>query len=337
MYMQKRTDALYRSSKQHISVPDMADQNLLKKDIRNSRRKILFGTAVIALAVLCIAACNVLFDSSIRAFSRMQAGASHAPAVENAVFARYRETASIQLAYKGSKPMTVSTETVTVGELLDSLGIVYDDDDLLSHPVDAVVEENMLLSLDEVTFTTTTEDSALAYEVVKKNVDTIKKGTTQVIRKGENGLARKTFRNRLVNGELESAVLLSEETVTQPINEIVQVGVGGVYTAADGKSYKYSHYLDVTATAYGKNDGASGDFTYTGARATRGVIAVDPNVIPLRTKVYVVGDYGDYGVNSAEDIGGGIKGNRIDICMDCSLEEMLRFGRRQMRVYILEE
>ena len=337
MYMQKRTDALYRSSKQHISVPDMADQNILKKDIRNSRRKILFGTAVIALAVLCIAACNLLFDSSIRAHTRMQVGSPNTPAVENAVFARYRETASIQLAYKGSKPMTISTETVTVGELLDSLGIVFDDDDLLSRPIDTVVEENMTVTLDEVTFTTTTEDSVLAYAVVEKQVDTIKKGTSQIVRKGENGLARKTFRNRLVNGEIESSELLSEVTVTQPVSEIKQIGVGGVYTAADGKSYNYSHYIDVTATAYGKNDGSSGDWTYSGTRATRGVIAVDPKVIPLRSKVYVVGDYGDYGVNSADDIGGGIKGNRIDICMDCSLEEMLRFGRRQMRVYILEE
>ena len=59
-------------------------------------------------------------------------------------------------------------------------------------------------------------------------------------------------------------------------------------------------------------------------------------VIKLGTKVYVTGSYKDLGVCYAEDTGGKIKGNRIDVFLDGTLEELLQFGRRSMRVYILE-
>lgn len=111
-------------------------------------------------------------------------------------------------------------------------------------------------------------------------------------------------------------------------------GVGGVVYGNAG-AYRYSYYIDCTATAYGGYEETR--YTYSGTVAKEGVIAVDPDVIPLGTKVYVKGSYGDYGVCSADDIGSGIKGNHIDIFMDASIEVMMEFGFRNMRVYILEE
>jgi len=60
-------------------------------------------------------------------------------------------------------------------------------------------------------------------------------------------------------------------------------------------------------------------------------IAVDPNVIPLGTKVYVSG----YGLAIAADTGGAIKGNIIDVFLN-SYEECYSWGRRQVTVQILE-
>lgn len=60
-------------------------------------------------------------------------------------------------------------------------------------------------------------------------------------------------------------------------------------------------------------------------------IAVDPNVIPLGTKVYVSG----YGVAIAADTGGAIKGNIIDVFLNTH-EECMSWGRRQVTVQILE-
>jgi len=70
--------------------------------------------------------------------------------------------------------------------------------------------------------------------------------------------------------------------------------------------------------------------------AQRGVVAVDPKVIPLGTKLYIESPDGSYvyGCAVAGDTGGAIKGNRIDLFMD-TYSECMQFGRRTMNVYIL--
>ena len=75
---------------------------------------------------------------------------------------------------------------------------------------------------------------------------------------------------------------------------------------------------------------------YSGTLARVGAIAVDPTVIPLGTKMYVVSNDGQYvyGYCVAEDIGGGIKGNKIDLYFD-TYAECWDFGVRMCTVYIL--
>jgi len=70
--------------------------------------------------------------------------------------------------------------------------------------------------------------------------------------------------------------------------------------------------------------------TYTGVRPRRGIVAVDPRVIPLHSKLYVEG----YGYGQAEDIGGAIKGQRIDVFIP-SLHEARKWGRKKVKVYVL--
>ncbi|MCL5985154.1 MAG: 3D domain-containing protein [Actinobacteria bacterium] len=91
--------------------------------------------------------------------------------------------------------------------------------------------------------------------------------------------------------------------------------------------------LDMVATAYyAGGGGINGDgITATGLRATYGIAAVDPKVIPLGTKLFIPG----YGPALAADTGGWIKGNRIDLVFN-SLEESYRWGRRSVKVYIVE-
>lgn len=81
------------------------------------------------------------------------------------------------------------------------------------------------------------------------------------------------------------------------------------------------------ATAYTH----TGNRTATGTMPRVGVVAVDPKVIPLGTRLYIDG----YGFARAEDTGGAIKGDKIDLFLDTS-EEAKRFGRRWVTVYILK-
>lgn len=76
----------------------------------------------------------------------------------------------------------------------------------------------------------------------------------------------------------------------------------------------------------------TGNRTATGTWPSRGTVAVDPEVIPLGTKLHIEG----YGEAIAADTGGDIKGQRVDLYMD-SYEEAIRFGRREVQVEVVRE
>ena len=112
------------------------------------------------------------------------------------------------------------------------------------------------------------------------------------------------------------------EPVIIPAQPTVETGQGAM---------SYSRHMTMEATAYIPSDGGGSGITATGMVAQHGVIAVDPQVIPLGTRVYIPG----YGVAIAADTGGAIRGNRIDLCMN-TYREAINFGRGDVEVYILD-
>lgn len=101
--------------------------------------------------------------------------------------------------------------------------------------------------------------------------------------------------------------------------------------------YKYKKKITMTATAYSTAPEENGGYSVTamGTKLGYGVVAVDPKVVPLGSKVYVTSADGSwtYGVARAEDTGGAIKGNKIDLCYNSNANS---FGRKSCVVYILE-
>ena len=75
----------------------------------------------------------------------------------------------------------------------------------------------------------------------------------------------------------------------------------------------------------------TGNRTATGTWPSRGTIAVDPEVIPLGTRLHIEG----YGEGIAEDTGGLVKGNIIDLYFPTE-SECWEFGRKQVEVRVLE-
>ena len=119
--------------------------------------------------------------------------------------------------------------------------------------------------------------------------------------------------------DINNVEIVEEEPVRE---NIVETSYGAI---------NYSNVMSMEATAYLPTDGSGAGITATGIRATYGVVAVDPRVIPLGSKVYIPG----YGVALAADTGGAIKGYKIDLCME-SYAECMQFGRRNVTVYVLE-
>ena len=102
-------------------------------------------------------------------------------------------------------------------------------------------------------------------------------------------------------------------------------------TTAGGDVLTYVQALSCVATAY-TGSGA----TATGTRARVGAIAVDPDVIPLGSILYIVSNdgYCTYGICTAEDTGSAIHGRRVDLYFS-SYSECVNFGQRNVTVYVL--
>ncbi|PWK11289.1 LysM peptidoglycan-binding domain-containing protein [Tumebacillus permanentifrigoris] len=105
----------------------------------------------------------------------------------------------------------------------------------------------------------------------------------------------------------------------------------------------YTKTVDVAATAYGPGNinWQWGGYTRIGTKVRAGVISVDPNVIPLGTKVWVTGynspllPAGGF-VAVAEDTGGAIKGNRVDLYIEANQQQLVQFGKQNIQLYILK-
>ena len=114
--------------------------------------------------------------------------------------------------------------------------------------------------------------------------------------------------------------------IEEPVEEIAE------YSRDYSQDYSpYAYAIDMEATAYLPSDGGGSGITALGIPATYGIVAVDPYVIPLGSRVYIPG----YGEALAADTGGAIYGNRIDLCME-SYWEAMDFGRRYVTVFVLK-
>jgi 3D (Asp-Asp-Asp) domain-containing protein len=131
------------------------------------------------------------------------------------------------------------------------------------------------------------------------------------LQEGINGQRTEVYLVKYWYGE-ETERNLIDVQVVEPQKQVVSRGTKIIWRdleTADGGNLKYWRKLRVWATSYDGNCLGCRGRTYSGTSVRHGTLAVDPSLIPLGTDVYIPG----YGVGRAEDIGGAIKGNRIDL------------------------
>ena len=132
-------------------------------------------------------------------------------------------------------------------------------------------------------------------------------------------------------GKAPKEVEIAREVLADPKYSVIRRGIGMSVKTPEGRK-KYSRIITAEASAYTVHCGTGTGLTSIGLVAARGIVAVDPRVIPYYTKMYIPG----YGIAIAGDTGGAIRGNRVDLFMD-SYEEAINWGRRNVEVYILED
>lgn len=235
------------------------------------------------------------------------------------------------------RKVSMLTPKQTVGEALAAAGIGLDEDDRLEPAAGEAVRAGMVIKVHRVEVKDITRSITIAFPVVRRNDPNLERGQEKVIKAGVNGLKEQYIRVTTEDGKVVSKRMLSQKVIKQPEPKLVAVGTKKVVRTlrTSRGDYRYVERRTMVATAYDPSPrsigpGATG-YTYLGLKAKYGIVAVDPRVIPLRTRLYIPG----YGEALAADIGGAIKGNRIDLCYD-TYEEAIRFGRRKVEVYVLE-
>lgn len=238
----------------------------------------------------------------------------------------------------------ITTTKKTVREAFEEAGVLVSDADRVEPGLDTFVEQDMSVSVFRVSNELITIDTEIPFKSREVSDSSLAKGKTQVKVRGVNGLKRTVYRVTTENGVETKREIVEQTTLREPTTRVIAVGTkavakssGGTKTVTTnaGQTLNYSKKITVSATAYTAKPGKK---TASGRVAQYGVIAVDPKVIPMGTKLYVEstddGKSWQYGYCVAGDTGGAIKGNKIDLFFN-SRSECLQFGRRSAIVYVL--
>ena len=244
----------------------------------------------------------------------------------------------------------VSSTEETVEQLLRQLSIPVEDM-TVSVPLDAEPYDGMQIVVSQTVCATETYTACIPYETTYCADASLPSGTEVLITEGTDGQALCTADVVYVEGQEVSRTVREQTVVTQPVNAVVAVGTAseplsveqqqpiitdGMIILPTGEVLTYYGTHKVLATAYTHTDAGCDFITATGTIVRVGTVAVDPRLIPYGTRMFIVSDDGEYiyGIATAEDCGGGIKGDRIDLYYP-TYNECMEFGRRPCTIYFL--
>jgi uncharacterized protein YabE (DUF348 family) len=244
----------------------------------------------------------------------------------------------------GGTEHTVKVVGETVADALVAAGVDPSRAAGVSPALAQPLTTGMRISVPDCFARVRAESSDIPFTVQERPDGSLPKGMVRTIREGVAGSKVSVYRTVVSGGVEGSATLVSQRVVAKPIARVVAVGTGDGTTArqlavagvpkrviARMASSPKGRPMRVLATAYSAEEPGATSATASGVRAEKGVIAVDPDVIPLGTHLYVPG----YGYGIAGDTGGMINGRHIDLCFD-SMDELHDWGKRSVTIILLD-
>jgi 3D (Asp-Asp-Asp) domain-containing protein len=225
----------------------------------------------------------------------------------------------------------VRSNSPTVRDLLHERGIVLAARDKVFPGRGARIVNGMRIRVVRVREQTVVEQSAIPYPVRTTADQRTPRGIVRVTSAGRAGLRERRWTVTYADGTPVARVPAGIRIVREPQPRVISVGTQRL--VASRGEFAGKEMLDMVATAYSPYCCPGVDnITATGVHAGYGVVAVDPTVIPLGSRLYVEG----YGYALAGDTGSRIKGMRIDLGFDTK-RQAIQFGRRPVRVYIIQK
>ncbi len=240
---------------------------------------------------------------------------------------------NVSLEVGGKKLGSFVTTSTTIGAFLEERKITLSAWDEPNVSVNDIITPNMNIVVDKVEQRVKKETKNIKFEVKEEKDNKLPDGEKKITTPGKPGVEVYQVVALYKNGKLLSKngkPVISKTLIDKvtPITQIVKLGINkDLIQETTGKLVEGSEVV-FESTAYTASSGAR---TATGTTPHKGTIAVDPDVIPLGSKLYVEG----YGYGVAEDTGGAIKGHIVDLYFN-SNSECIKWGRRDVKVYIVK-
>ncbi|MCY8534453.1 ubiquitin-like domain-containing protein [Bacillus vallismortis] len=246
------------------------------------------------------------------------------------------------------KQKKIWTTSTTVADFLKQQKMNIKDEDKIKPALDAKLTKGKAdITITRIEKVTDVVEEKIAFDVKKQEDASLEKGEEKVVQKGKEGKLKKHFEVVKENGKEVSRELVKEETAEQSKDKVIAVGtkqsspkVEKVSASGDSKTVvsrsneSTGKVMTVSSTAYTASCSGCSGHTATGVNLKNNpnakVIAVDPNVIPLGSKVHVEG----YGYAIAADTGSAIKGNKIDVFFP-EKSSAYRWGNKTVKIKVL--
>lgn len=247
---------------------------------------------------------------------------------------RYESAFLVTLKSDGEEKEVWTTST-TVADFLEREKLELGELDRVKPDHDQMVKPDGQVLVTRVEKVTDVVEESRSFATVTRNDSSLDKGKEQVIEAGQEGKVAKHYEVILEDGKEVSRKLVKSETLQESQDRIVAVGTREVVQVSRSSSSNSGDWTTFESTAYTANCTGCSGTTATGvnlhADSNKRVIAVDPSVIPLGSKVEIKG----LGTYTAADTGGAIVGRKIDIFMS-SRSEAVSWGRRNVQLRIIE-
>ncbi|WP_026693231.1 G5 and 3D domain-containing protein [Peribacillus kribbensis] len=256
-------------------------------------------------------------------------------AIKNGMKLEIHKAFPVRLNVAGKSQQAWST-SMTVADFLGKQKIKVNNLDRTEPALHEQLKPGAMVNVIRVEKAKDVVEEPVHYAVITKKDDRLPQGTQKVMAQGQNGLVSKQYDIVRENGKEVSRRLVSQKMIRNKTNKIVAVGTKKLFAQVSrgNNSESGGREFYVNSTAYTANCSGCSGFTSTGinlkSNPNSKIIAVDPRVIPMGSKVYVEG----YGYAVAADKGGAIKGNKIDVFFPTT-SQAYKWGARKIKIKIL--
>ena len=236
----------------------------------------------------------------------------------------------------------------TAEEILNRAGIALEQEDYIDCDSDTVIAEGETVKVTRVRYEMVESYEMIPYNTVTQTSNLVSMYGNEVVQQGVNGTRTNTILVKYIDGVSVSESAVSSEITAEPVDEIINVGAAlatpyskkspDYLVLENGLPMSYETILTGKSCAYTAPIGSG---TASGRALEIGTVAVDPEIIPYGSGLYIVSTDGSYvyGYAIAADTGDlTAHGVLVDLYMgnmEDYYEESLKYGARDVNIFVL--